>query len=471
MASGKQDWHDIAQQMDNHKATRFYWSLTIMATIGGFLFGYDTSNIGSDLNFVPYHLAPWALGYLVSGASLGAAVGAILAGPITDRFGRKSLLVTNAAVYAAGAILSAFTVDAVMLLLARTLVGLAVGADSAIATAYIAEYAPKNRRGSLGMLQQWMITIGILVAYIIAIIVFSVWPHGAYTVDWRVILGLGAVPALIGLLFRVRMPESPRWLLDHGRFDKLQSVLTMLGMTVSKEQLEEARGRQPQTKRREGLTRGVKRALVIAGIFMIFQQITGINVAFYYGPKVLLPYFSTAHMTAVMAAVRGTEATLVLAAVNVAATYIGFRNIDSFGRRGLSRLGYIGMAVFMVISALVLGLSGVTRAAVVLIALAGFVTFFAFGVGGTGWIIEGEYFPTGVRGRASATVAFINWIANFAIVEAFPMLMNHVGLGGVMILFAALAVMAAIFVSRWLPETKGLSVEEIAAQFEEQAAH
>ncbi len=468
MAS-KQDWTDIGQRMDNQTATRFYWSLTMMATLGGFLFGYDTANIGSDLNFVPYHLAPWALGYLLAGASLGAAFGAMAAGPLTDRFGRKSFLVINAAVYAAGAILSAFTIDATMLLLARTLVGLAVGADSAIATAYIAEYAPKGRRGTLGILQQWMITIGILVAYIIAIIIFSIWPHQAYSVDWRVILGLGAVPALIGLLFRVRMPESPRWLMEQGRWDRLQSVLSTLGIQVSQSELQQAAQHQPKTEKRSRLTPGVKRALVIAGVFMIFQQITGINVAFYYGPKVLLPYFSSAHMTAVMAAVRGTEATLGLAAVNVAATYIGFRSIDTYGRKGLARLGYGGMAFFMLIAAMVLGLSGMTRAIAILVALAGFITFFAFGVGGTGWIIEGEYFPTEVRGRASSTVAFINWMANFAIVEIFPALMKQIGLGGVMVLFAILAVLATVFVSGWLPETKGLSLEEISSQFEREA--
>jgi len=130
------------------------------ATLGGFLFGYDTSNIGSALNFVPYHLHGLALGYLVSGASLGAAAGAILGGPASDRFGRKALLVADAGIYAVGAILSAVTPDAPVLLIARTLIGLAIGADSAIATAYIAEYAPKNRRGSLTMLQQWMITVG-----------------------------------------------------------------------------------------------------------------------------------------------------------------------------------------------------------------------------------------------------------------------------------------------------------------------
>ncbi|HVT70123.1 MAG TPA: MFS transporter, partial [Trebonia sp.] len=122
---------DILAELDQQKPTAFYWQLTLLATLGGFLFGYDTSNIGSALNFVPYDLRGLAEGYLVSGASLGAAAGAILAGPVADRFGRKTLLVVDAGIYATGAILSAVTPDAGVLLFARTLIGIAVGADSA----------------------------------------------------------------------------------------------------------------------------------------------------------------------------------------------------------------------------------------------------------------------------------------------------------------------------------------------------
>lgn len=458
---------DIAQRLDNHQATRFYWSLTILATIGGFLFGYDTANIGTVLMFFPYHLSTFALGYLAAGSSLGAAIGAIGSGPITDIWGRKALLVLDAAIYAVGAIVSGLAPNVMTLLISRTLIGLAIGADSAIATAYIAEYAPKDRRGKLAILQQWMITIGILLAYLTGMATLALWPHWATSFDWRLLLGLGAVPALIGLLYRVRMPESPRWLLRHGRYDKLQRVLDLLGIKVSREELKLAAQKEPvyhESRPRE--KRGVRRALWIAAIFMVFQQITGINVPFYYGPKILAPYFTPPHMSAVHAVISGIEATLVLAVVNSAATYIGFRYIDSFGRRPLAKTGFIGMAVFMALSAVTLvTLTGHSRALALVITLSGFIIFFAFGVGGTGWIIEGEYFPTAVRGRMAALVAFVNWMANFSVIELFPSLKNSVGLSGVMVIFSILAVLAVIFVSRSMPETKGLSVEEIAALF------
>src|ERR1700761_1746950 len=170
---------NVLTALDDQHPTTLYWKLTLLAPLGGFLFGYDTSNIGAALNFVPYGLHGLAQGYLVSGASLGAAAGAILGGPAADRFGRKTLLITDAGIYAAGAILSAVTPDAGVLLFARTLIGLAIGADSAIATAYIAEFAPRSRRCQLSIIQQWMITVGILVAYIVAVIILKADPGGA----------------------------------------------------------------------------------------------------------------------------------------------------------------------------------------------------------------------------------------------------------------------------------------------------
>src|SRR6202050_2359447 len=189
---------NVLDDLDSRIPTNFYWYLAVLACIGGFLFGYDTSNIGSALGFIPYHLSSFATGYLVAGASLGAAAGALIAGPLTDKFGRKILLVGDAAIYAVGAILSAVTVDAGMLLASRTLIGLAIGAAFARASSYIAEFAPRSRRGQLSIIQQWMITVGILVSYLVAVIILKADPGGAGNEDWRVILGLGGVPALGG---------------------------------------------------------------------------------------------------------------------------------------------------------------------------------------------------------------------------------------------------------------------------------
>jgi sugar porter (SP) family MFS transporter len=465
---------NVLTTLDERPPTAFYWQLTLLATLGGFLFGYDTSNIGSALNFVPYGLHGLAQGYLVSGASLGAAAGAILGGPAADRFGRKTLLITDAGIYAAGAILSAVTPDAGVLLFARTLIGLAIGADSAIATAYIAEYAPKDRRGSLALLQQWMVTVGILLAYIVALIIFAAFPASAASVGWRLVLGLGAVPALVGMVLRTQMPESPRWLLRHGRYGQVRHALAVLGVDdVSEEEIHSAaatieraeRGNRAQWRR--DWTPGVRRALVVVCVFFIFQQFTGINVPLYYGPHLLGPIFAGAHANLVQTTVAGVEITAIMTAVNVASTYLGFRWIDKLGRRKLAIGGYAGMIVFALVSALGLALlSGTARLVVIMIGLDFFIASFAVGVGGTGWTLQGEVFPTAVRGQAAAFAAMVDWLANFALIEVFPVWQNAISLGGVMVCFAALCVLAIVFVYRFLPETKGLPVEEIVRVFE-----
>src|SRR5579862_7991000 len=461
---------DVLGDLDSRIPTNFYWYLAVLACIGGFLFGYDTSNIGSALGFIPYHLSSFATGYLVAGASLGAAAGALVAGPLTDHFGRKILLIADASIYAIGAILSAITVDAGMLLASRTLIGLAIGADSAIATAYIAEFAPRSRRGQLSIIQQWMITVGILVSYLVAVIILKAAPGSAGNADWRLILGLGGVPALVAVALRSHMPESPRWLMLHGRYEDTRKAFGRLGMDVTEDEVhraaDELAGQERQHRGKTQWTVGVRRALIVVCVFFIFQQITGINVPFYYGPTLLSSFFESGH-NAVSAAVAGVEVTAILGGVNVIATYFAFRWIDKVGRRPLAMWGYAGMAVFMLVAALGVGfLVGIPQVVLVMVGFSFFITSFAIGVGGTGWLIQGEVFPTAVRGRAAAIGACVDWLANYALIEAFPVWRNSIGLAWVMVCFAVLCVAAIGFVYRYLPETKGLSVEQAVHLFE-----
>ena len=380
----------VLEELDSRIPTGFYWYLAVLACIGGFLFGYDTSNIGSALGFIPYHLSSFATGYLVAGASLGAAAGALIAGPLTDKFGRKSLLITDASIYAIGAILSAVTVNAFMLVSSRTLIGLAIGADSAIATSYIAEFAPRSRRGQLSIIQQWMITVGILVSYLVALLVLKLMPGSAGGLDWRLILGIGAIPAVVAVALRARMPESPRWLMLNGRYADTAKAFGLLGMEVSEEEAKQAAAELAQVeqarRRKSAWTAGVRRALIVVCVFFVFQQISGINVPFYYGPTLLGSYFSGGTSTAISTATAGVEVTAILGAVNVIATYFAFRWIDKVGRRPLAMWGYAGMAVFILIAAAGVGfLTGVPKTVLVMVGFSFFITSFAIGVGGTGW--------------------------------------------------------------------------------------
>ncbi len=381
----------------------------------------------------------------------------------------------DAGIFALGSILSALTVNAEMLLVSRTLIGLAVGADSAIATAYIAEFAPSKKRGQLSIIQQWMITVGILASFLIALFIFKVAPEHAHGADWRIILGLGAVPALIAVVLRARMPESPRWLMAKGRYGDTKNALGLLGIEVTEDEVRRTADRiaelegktEPSTSQ---WTKGVKRALAVVCGFFVFQQITGINIPFYYGPRLLSDFFEGASATDVESAMAGLQAAAILSAVNVVATYFGFRYIDQLGRRKLALAGFAGMAVFMVVAAMgTAWLTGTPKTAMVMVGFSFFITSFAIGVGGTGWLVQGEVFPTAVRGRAAAIAASVNWLANFALIVAYPTLNSAFGLAWVMVLFVLLAIMAMVFVWRFLPETKNLSVEEVVAVFERQA--
>jgi MFS transporter, SP family, arabinose:H+ symporter len=271
------------------------------------------------------------------------------------------------------------------------------------------------------------------------------------------------------------MPESPRWLLRHGRYEDVQKAMAALGTEASMDDVRRAAQTIEQiekgTSTRQAWTPGVRRALIVVSVFFIFQQITGINVPLYYGPHLLGPIFSGAHATLVQTTVAGVEVTAIMTAVNVASTYLGFRWIDTFGRRKLAIGGYTGMIFFALVAAVGLAFtSGTLRLVVIMIGLDFFIASFAVGVGGVGWTLQGEVFPTAVRGQAAAFCAMIDWLANFLLVEVFPVWQNAIGLGGVLVCFAGLCALAIVFVWKFLPETKGLPVEEIVKIFEQNPA-
>ena len=263
-------------------------------------------------------------------------------------------------------------------------------------------------------------------------------------------------------------------LLVIGRYEDVRKAMAALGTEASMDDVRRAAQVVEQVEKgsgRRAWTPGVRRALIVVSVFFVFQQITGINVPLYYGPHLLGPIFSGAHATLVATTVAGVEVTAIMTAVNVASTYLGFRWIDTFGRRKLAIGGYTGMIFFALVAALGLAfMSGTARLVVIMIGLDFFIASFAVGVGGTGWTLQGEVFPTAVRGQAAAFCAMIDWLANFLLVEVFPVWQNAISLGGVLVCFAALCALAIAFIWKFLPETKGLPVEEIVRIFEQNPA-
>jgi sugar porter (SP) family MFS transporter len=446
---------------------KFYWTLVLMATIGGFLYGYDQSDIGSVLIFIPYyaHASPFVVGYIASGALLGAAGGALIAAFITDKLGRKFLLITDIIIYIVGALLSAFTINVIMLMLARTFIGVAIGADSAVATAYIAEFAPRKHRGKLGIMQQYMIVIGIFMSYIVAMLIFLYVPLAAYSIDWRIILSLAIIPAAIALIFRFKIPESPRWLILKKKFARVTKDLKKFGIDADETELNDAYNYLYNiTKNKKSETKGVKRAFFISSLMGLFIIANGVNIPLIYGPFIIssLHIFPSVKSN-VLSSVYSIGATAILAGVMVAATFLGFWFMDSIGRRKLALIGFAGMALADIIGG-ALYLANIPIG--LLIGLAVYLIFFGIGGGGIAFLIQGEYFPTHVRVKFAALAVFIEWMTSFTVDEIFPYMDSVFHLGYSVILFGFVSVLAFIIFFFTMPETKNLTVEKIVEMFE-----
>ncbi len=446
---------------------KFYFSLVLLATLGGFLYGYDQSDIGSVLMFIPYYkdASYFVVGYMASGALLGAAIGALTSAFLTDKYGRKFFLIADIAIYAVGILLSIATFNVVTLMIARTVVGFAIGADSAVATAYISEFTPKERRGRSGAMQQYMIILGIFLSFLAAMVIFLAIPSKAYTIDWRLILGLAIIPAILALIIRTRMPESPRWLIIHKKLDKAKNTLKRFGIIANDEDINYTFDYlMEEAKNKNKLNSGAKKALLISGLFMIFYIANGVNIPLIYGPYIIssLKIFP-AVSNSVISDAYSIGATAILVAVMLVATYFGMKSVDKIGRRKLALIGFTGMAV----SDFAGGILYLMHIDVgLLFGLAGYLIFFGIGGGVVAWLIQGEYFPSMSRGFFSAMAALIDWVTSFAVDEIFPYMDSVLHLGYSVITFAIVSIIAVITLYYIMPETRNMSVEEITSMFE-----
>ena len=433
--------------------------------LGGMLFGYDTGVISGAILFISKDLGttPFLEGLIVASLLLGAAVGAGSAGPLSDRLGRRNLILIAAVTFTVGAIGAALSPSVAVLVLFRVVLGLAVGAAALTVPLYLSEIAPTEIRGAISSLNQLMIVTGILAAFIVNALLAS---SGA----WRWMLGLAVIPSLILLVGMYFMPETPRWLVSRDRDDEAREVLRRdrSEEAVEKEirDIKEVE-RQEEGGLRELTAAWVRPALVVAIGLAIFQQIIGINTIIYYAPTTLtnVGYSDQAAI----------YANLIIGVVNVAMTLVAIRLIDRVGRKPLLLTGLVGM----VLSLTVLGLSSLllpkpssptdAAAIITLVCLAGFIISFAATWGPTVWVMLPEVLPLRIRGTAMGVAIFLHWIANFAVSQTFPVLLASIGPGPVFLGYAVIGVLAFIFVSALITETKGRSLEEIEADLQEKA--
>jgi SP family galactose:H+ symporter-like MFS transporter len=433
-----------------------FYMIAGVAALGGLLFGYDTGVISGALLFIRQvmSLSATMQGIVVAIALLGAALGAAAAGYLSDRIGRRRVILGAGLLFVAGAVISAAANDLITLLVGRLFVGLAIGVASMLAPLYLAEISPAEERGAIVSLNQLCITGGILVSYLVGFALAAA-PGG-----WRWMLALGALPGIILAAGMLVLPESPRWLAGHGRLQDAENVLRRLRGTVDVAgefgalRTDLAReGRLASAK--ELLAPRLRRPLVIGVGLAMFQQITGINTVIYFAPTI----FQSAGLSSAATAILATAG---VGAVNVIMTIVSIRLIDRLGRRQLLlwSLGGMALTLFVLSFAFYVGASG-HLAWVAVVSVAIYVGFFAIGLGPVFWLLISEIFPLALRGRAMSLSTVAVWSFNLIVSATFLDLIGAIGSAATFIVYAVLSLVALVFVFIMVPETKGLSLEQI----------
>lgn len=426
-----------------------------ITALGGLLFGYDTGVVSGALLFLKSDfggLSSFQQELVTSLLLVGAAVGALAAGRIADAVGRRRAIILTAAIFIAGVLLAAFAPTYVVLIIARFIIGLAVGSSSMVVPLYIGEVAPPRLRGALVSLNQLAITMGILVSYLTD---YGLAQHH----NWRLMFGLAVIPALILLVGILMQHESPHWLVRQGREDEAREVLHRVRRDGDIDaEIEEVR----DVARREAnagqlLSPKLRAGLVVGVALAVFQQITGINTVIYYAPS-LLRNAGFGNNAALLANV-------AVGAVNVILTIVAISLLDRVGRRPLLLTGTAGMVVGMAVTAVAFT-GGTTQlhgghAITAVIGLMIYTGSFAVGLGPVFWLIIAEIYPLGVRARAMSVATIANWAANFVVTISFLSILNAVGGGAVFAGFGVLSLLALLYFWRNVPETKGRSLQAI----------
>jgi sugar porter (SP) family MFS transporter len=431
-----------------------------ITALGGLLFGYDTGVVSGALLFVKYDLgyshshpmSSFQQELITSLLLVGAVIGAMFAGRIADHIGRRKTILITAVIFVVGVLLAAFTPTYAVLLVARLVIGLAVGSASMVVPLYIGEAAPPKIRGGLVSLNQLAITVGILVSYLA--------DYGLQSsANWRLMFGLAAIPAVmlgVGMLFQ---RESPAWLIRKGRDDEARGVLARLRepAEIEPEIAEVHEVASSHTRRvREMFTRALRPLLMIGVMLAIFQQITGINTVIYYAPT-LLAGAGFGNRGALLANV-------VIGAVNVLMTLVAIRLLDRVGRRVLLLSGTSGMAVGMIIVACTFIAGEHLHGARAIVAVLGLLIYtgsFAIGLGPVFWLVIAEIYPLNIRGAAMSIATIANWAANFVVTISFLTLKDAIGSMGVFFMFGGLTLVALVYFRARVPETKGRSLQQL----------
>lgn len=427
----------------------------IVAAMGGFLFGYHTGIISGALIFLDpaFSLSPRDEGFVVSIVLLGALGGALISGSLADWMGRKKAILLTALIFILGATIISVSQTFFVLSFGRAVTGVAVGIISLTAPLYIAEISPPHYRGRFVSLNQLATTVGILAAYAVSLIYSG---DGA----WRMMFAVGVIPALVQIWALYFIPETPSWLLVNHREKKAVAIMKRLRRDSEWEKhLSEMKKNAAPQKRRgwSALLQPKIRFVLVVGILLnCFQQITGINTVIYYAPKI----FQIAGFGSAFGAIL---ATLGVGIVNVVFSVAAVWLLDKVGRRPLLIWGVAGMVVSLLVLAFAFFTGSELIDLIAIVSLMTYVACFAIGLGPVPSLLLSEIYPLKIRGKAMTLGTMSNWLFNYLISLTFLDLMQHLGSAGTFCLYAAIGIVALWFFWRYIPETKGKSLEEIEA--------
>ncbi|MCY3998829.1 MAG: sugar porter family MFS transporter [Flavobacteriaceae bacterium] len=438
--------------------------LSAIVALGGFLFGYDTAIISGTIGLVKtqFNLTTMMEGWYVSSALIGTILGVSVAGFLSDRYGRKNMLIVSGLFFALSAIGCSLSESFNHLVTYRILGGVGIGIASMLSPLYISEIAPANNRGKLVSLYQLAITIGILIAYFVNSYLFTLSTidglnhHRFYGIEvWRIMLGTEILPVTIFLLLLFVIPKSPRWLIMKGK--KIRAKKIMNGLMTDLEANKEIRNIEEVLSEKVSGLKSIfssqfKWPIIIGVSLALFSQFSGINAIIYYGPQILEKgglHFGEA-----------LNSQVLIGIVNVLFTFLAIWKIDSLGRKPLLKYGISGIMISLFIVGLLFFLE-VNNVYLLMTFILTFLACFSFSYGPVLWVLLSEIYPIKIRGITMSMATLALWVGNSIVGQMTPWLLENINPFGTFWLFSILMFPAIYLVFRVLPETKGKTLEEI----------
>lgn len=434
------------------------YKATLVASVGGLLFGYDTAVISGAIGFMRsfYQLSDIMTGWVASCALLGCIAGAMYSGKLSDRAGRKKVLMLSAVLFTISSIGTAIAPNLWFFVLFRIIGGMGIGIASMLSPMYISEMAPASVRGRLISVFQLGIVTGILVIYFVNAYIAGI-HNEAWNIStgWRWMFGSGIIPSVIFILLLLTVPESPRWLASQKKHSEAMAILSQInGNTAAQQELDSINeSLKDEAPFSLASIKGskLKKALITGILLAVFSQFTGINAIMYYAPEI----FKSTGTGRDSAFIQ----TIMVGVINVAFTLIAIKYVDSWGRKKLLLSGISGMTVCLFI----VGLAFYTQQQgyLVLIAILGYIAFFAMSLGPLTFVVIAEIFPTKSRATAMSIATFFLWLAVFLVSQTFPILIGSIGSAYTFWLYTLISILAFLFIRKSIPETKGKTLEEI----------